>query len=173
MVNDYAKPVIEHLKISTNSMDDLSNMVAIAEAAIEEIDVAIATLLSQRRDLMIIFEQTVAMSGVISGEALRDASDIARISSPPQEVAGTERVRERILYLADWFGKRNAGKVSDGAILTQLGTDKIEIPWKNPNAVIATILTRSGKWNRAEKGQYHSTEMEVTEDNDPVDDLPF
>ena len=152
MVTEYTKPVLELVRTTVNNREGMKKVVDATEKAINQIDQDVAELVSQRHNLVTIHRQYVALYEVLMGEELRSRQQIQEITRTPGEVYQMEMLREKILDYAESCGTN----VRDDEIVSSIGL----FPWKNPKAVIATILLRSGKWKKQEPGVYAKIEEE-------------
>ena len=131
----------------------ISGAVDELESVLTTIDQEITELLTQRNGLAEMHANLVRMYHVLMGEDLRTPAEMGLIGSGPG--GSPEEYRQAVLSIADQIAEVT-NIVPDTNIIHALESryGKNAIPWKNPKAVIATILTRSGRWERVEQGKY-------------------
>lgn len=162
-VENYSGGVLDLVRTTTNTPDGMSDVVEAAETAINAIDDDLADLLAQREDLVDTHEMYVGLYKRLFREELRTARQVQQIATVRRVAAATETIRRRVLEIMEEMKDRGV-VVGDSTIVSILEQDFDELPWKNPNAVIATILRRSDKWEKNQDGVYISTNVEE-EDN--------
>ncbi len=152
MVNDYAAPVLKLVQETSNNRSGIKKLVDVTEAAIIKVDQDIAELLMQRNSLVTIHEQFTGIYKVLVGEELRTKQQLDQISIPPSGSTKAEDMRRIVLEFADIL--QHKGEVRNADIMWELNNLPQPLPWKNPKAVVATILNRSGKWEKKSSGTY-------------------
>ena len=161
METDYARPVIELVRESPNTKDGMSKVVDTAEDAITQVDQRIAELLSQRDDVVVIYRRFIDLYRVLIGEEMRSKQQIESVTALPVGLGDTDLYRQTILAVADTFQQ---AQISDHQVLRQARKVLGKMPpGRNPNAVAATILLRSGKWKKIQPGVFQRDEEEEDE----------
>ena len=166
MVNDYAQPVLATIEHSTNSRDALAHIVEVAEEAITAIDQDVGELLTQRNKLVDLHANYVRIYSTLHEEELRTRNEIKEVANLPRGAEHSENIRLKIINIANALG-RNDRRITEQRVVDLLKQTSPALPWRNPNAVVATILLRTGKWKKNDSGELVSTE------ESDVDDLPF
>lgn len=148
MAEDYAAPVVELVRKTPNTREGMTKIARAAGQAIEKIDENLAELLSQRDELHSILRHFVRLYEILLGADIR--SEGVAIPGVSGEISNLEDARRAVIRAAE---RSKFDEVTDEWVMqqtAQLGA----LPWRNPKAVIATILTRSGKWKRKGKGVF-------------------
>lgn len=158
MVEDYAKSVIDAVRNTANNKSGMNQIVDDAEKAITAVDQDVAELLTQRTSLVTIHQQYVTLYEILLGEELRTRQQVQQVAAMGRGLAQTEKVRARVLEIAGDLETHTS--VSEAKIVRQLQSEFKTLPWRNPNAVVATILTRSGAWQKMDAGNYEPLEDE-------------
>jgi len=160
MVEDYAQPVMETIEASSNSRDQLANIVDQAEEAITRIDQDVGELLTQRNRLVHLHANYVSIYQALHQEELRTRTEVRDIGALPPQAENSEAVRKEVIDMAEQL-YRLRGRVTEQEVVDQVKRRFPSLPWKNPNAVVATILTRTGRWKKGYDGYLMSTEEDA------------
>lgn len=131
---------------------------------IKEFDDSIATTLEQRRRIVSLIEPFFSLYKSISGEnLLNSVPGLSQLKDDPTDLTARLLTRE-VLGIADelWDDSapdENGNRQITLGMITQAlkkfaSEEKLTIPWSNPGAVISTILTRNGDWERVSPKQY-------------------
>ena len=156
MVQDYARAVIKLVQATTTDRAGITKIVEAAEQAINDVDRDIATLVSQRAAVVGVFTRFVDVYEIVTSEELRTEDDVERLTEPPSGTIRTaETLRKKILEIADQMTIGH--EITVDQIRIRLKDNEVTLPWKNPSAVIGTILRQSGQWRRVEEGRYEET----------------
>ena len=166
MLTDFKTQVLTVVRQTPNTPEGCQAIVEIAEMSLDTLDRDIRLLLSQRVALVEILTQFMALYETFTGEELRTADELAKVQRTPASAEGALDLRNTILQFADWYAQEgDTGFVTDQAIVYNLRQNNIDMPWRNPKAVVATILVRSGKWKKVEPGRYVPVVKEETEED--------
>lgn len=154
MPEDYAAKVMKMVPKTPNTQGGISRLVDAAEEAITLIDGDLSDILASRRGMVVLVQNYSRIFNVLFDEQLRSRDRLDEIAEVPTGMEAQEDARRMVMQEAE-SGSTNDRTVTDSWILTRLRS-KLEgpIPWRNPRAVIGTILTRSGKYEKVEPGKY-------------------
>ena len=154
MANEYVSPVLELIKTTPHDSSAVRQVIEMTEVQIKKIDEDIADLISQRSWLNSIFSQYAALHKTLYGEKVRSDDEIKHMARAEWSEPGDEDIyRGAILETA----KRvidGDGTVSVEKVLETIENEGGNPPWANPNAVAATILIRSGDWEKVSTGKF-------------------
>lgn len=78
-----------------------------------------------------------------------DPTQLATVPQPSTRTPEDDEYRRRVLEVANRMDDVAPADIRD-AVEAQMG----RLPWKNPNAAIATILSRSSMWTRKKDGRW-------------------
>lgn len=154
MVKEYASPVLELVTKTTSDRNGMKKIVAAAAEAVEKIDNDVAELLVQRDNLVTVHNRYTELYKVLTDEELRTWAEVQKVTRPSSEAKPFDKAKKFILDYAEESG----GYVKDSEIVGAAVREEVEMPWKNPKAVIATILLRSGRWEKEQEGLYKRKE---------------
>ena len=92
-------------------------------------------------------------------EELRKSGEIHSITTLDYpELQTMDHVRRQVIQVVSHY--EDAEITADWVLARLRAQPGLNIPWKNPKAVISTILLRSGRWKKKEKGVF----IKVTEE---------
>lgn len=159
MASDYLSPVLDLVRRTTNNRDGMRNVVKAGAEAISGIDNDVADLLTQREKLRAIYERFFELYRVMTGEELLSKEERPVIDPSAPGTQNLTQARKQVLQIAAKLWNENTwkGGFDEGEVLDEF-RKTTRVPWQNPNAVIATILTRSGTWEKGETGNYRPRE---------------
>lgn len=165
MVEEYAKTVIDLVKETANTREGMAKIITTAEETITKVDKDMVELLSQRSDLARIYKRFNDLYEIMIGEEVRSMQKIASTVKLPTDFAlvnTSESFRQGVLVAANALVKESSfvPPLTDDGVLDYVKDNMGNPPWKNPKAVIATILLRSGKWKKEEPGRFARVEEE-------------
>ena len=149
---DYLKPVLATIQRTANSPKGFRAIVKDIQTTLDRADEEIADLVTQRSTLADLLGHYATLYRVIAGEALVSSRDLREYQTPPPEAVLEDNLRDTVLSLAKSLAR--GGMIEDQRILTSLRRRREEIPWRNPKAVIGTILSRSKLWEKTKPGIY-------------------
>lgn len=130
--------------------------------AVQEFDDTIATVLEQRRRIVTLMEPFYSLYQSVANQKLLDALPaLSQLKEDPTDL-DARLLTKKAMSLANemWeeIGYGNDKRISLGDLVKDLkeyaAEEEITIPWSNPGAVVSTILTRSGDWERITPRQY-------------------
>lgn len=153
MVDQYADSVFRLVRETPNTRDGMTKIVQAGEAAVTDIDGDITDLLTQRKSMVTIVQQYAQLYELLQEEALRSEEHLEDIEQIPTGASEQDTARALVMRFAR-NGSQGDGIVTDDYITGEMRDHLTRIPWRNPKAVIATILTRSGQFARLEPGKY-------------------
>ncbi len=154
MVRNFVSEILDIIQRTPNKKDGIKNVVLSLDKFLDEADNDTMALVSQRRILTNLFRQYIDLYKLMSGEDLLSAEQIVAKERLPIQLRPEDKLREEILSRASELNRR-FGKVPQIELLKKsLEKEDLILPWKNPNSVIATILMRSGLWEKKEDGSF-------------------
>ena len=158
MVKEYAAHTFTLIQTTPNDPPGINKIYDAAVSAMTDIDNDVVELLDQRSKLVTIVRHYSELYRILQDEALRTSGEIEHIinigNSP--ELQTMDQARRQVLQLVS---RQEDGEVTADWILRRL-REQIHVPWQNPKAAISTILLRSGRWKKKEKGVF----IRVTEE---------
>lgn len=160
MVRDFVKEILDIIKKTPNTKDGIKNVVLSLDKFLDETDNDTMALVSQRRSLTDLFRHYINLYKLMSGETLLSEQEIADKERLPFSIRPEDEIREKILSKASELSKRYRKVPQVEWIRNQLRQEGVTLPWKNPNSVIATILLRSGLWEKREDGSFEEKKVE-------------
>ena len=154
MAKNLSGQIVDKIGRTLNTRQGISELVDEAEKAIDEIDEELSEYLAQRKTLVSIVEDFDSIYATLFDEDLRSGAQLRDLRTlPSSELRPGDKAREAVLKAAsnliDVLGSASASQV-----VSELEDDRVAIPWKNPNAVVATILSKSGQYQKNEKGEF-------------------
>lgn len=154
MPEDYAAKVMKMVPDTPNTQEGITRLVDAAEEAITAIDGDLSDVLASRRDMVILVQNYSRIFRVLFDEELRSRERLKDIEEVPTGMEAQEDARKIVMEQAA-IRSRSDETVTDSWILSRLRSQLDgPIPWRNPRAVIGTILTRSGQYTKAAPGKY-------------------
>lgn len=146
MSRDYTADVAKVVWEGPHDANGYQSMLTTTGKVIEELDAAIADLARQRDTIRNLYAQIRYQAGVFYPESVKDAPPWFAVGPINHET----QVRNEILALVENANTANV-EVIKKDLLDRSGRQNL--PWRNPNAVIATVLSRNG-WEKIGMGQY-------------------
>jgi hypothetical protein len=153
MTSDYTTPILDLVRKTPNTREGIATVVEAANNAIEQLDQDLESLLAQHDELSTIVRQMSQLYQILVGEELRKGWEVAEITKLPPGAENLKYPREAVLEVAR-MQSAIQDEISPESIANILQGRNIRLPWRNPKAVIATILTRSGQWKKIERGGF-------------------
>ena len=169
---------------TVNTPESLSDIIGEAVEVLAELDNDLNDLFEQRRNVVGWTERFLDMQWWIGEEVLLDKDNLGYEQAKNTEkgrIAPTA-ARELILEVADELTaarpEPEIDTVTDSDIHDRVSTrldEKQSLPWKNPKAVIGTIMNHNENWKRIKTGvyQYVGAMERLPDDSavaaDPVD----
>ena len=155
MVKEHAATVFALMQKTPNDVEGIGKVFWAADAAITTVDQELVELLDQRDNLSVIIREYAQLYRIVQGEELRKSGEIIEtLWMPHEDLDDMEGARKAI---ADISRRTDLNEVTADWILEQLNKRSLKVPWRNPKAVIATILLRSGRWQKKEQGVFIPT----------------
>lgn len=154
---------IQHLVANTTarpeSIEALGKQVI---DAVQEFDDTIGTVLEQRRRIVTLMEPFYSLYQSVADQKLLDALPaLSQLKEDPTDLDARLLTTETMSIASEMWeelGFEDEKLISLGDLVKELkeyaAEEKITIPWSNPGAVVSTILTRSGNWERVTPRQY-------------------
>ena len=156
MAEEHAKSVYDMIRTTPHDSAGIRKVFDAADAGLTSIKQDISELLDQREDLVAILRQYAHLYEIFESEQLRAGNEIeikTRLTYKSPEYDMNE-ARRSVLTFAGSGGP----EITDEQVLQMLNDTNRKIPWRNPKAVIATILLRSGRWRKKGKGVFVKVE---------------
>ncbi len=163
----YAKARNALAKVSLSRIESIEEFVAEVEDIVGYLDAEIENLYRERSDISDLVRPVITLYESLGGDfgSLKDPA-----SGTPKDMDDLhqgQELKEKVLSTAEGACRQGIceppGTVDDETIeaaVLQL-SDLKKLPWANPRAVIGTILTRSGRFEKVERGVYRLKRVEA------------
>lgn len=158
-IADRIQHAVSNTTASPVSIESLGQQVI---DVVREFDETIASALEQRRRIVSLMEPFYSLYQSVANQKLIEVlPGLSQLKEDPTDLNARLLTRETLSIAADMWEELSAtdeNLISLGELVKELkeyaADEKISIPWSNPGAVVSTILTRSGNWERITPRQY-------------------
>ena len=153
MVKEHAASIFTLIQATPINAEGISKVFEAAVSAIKDVENDFTELLDQHGNLGTIISQYAELHRMLQGEQLRKSGEIEKIPTlePWPELETMDEVRRKVLQIA---ARNSEEEITADTVLAQLRRGSGKVPWRNPKAAISTILLRSGRWKKKEKGVF-------------------
>jgi hypothetical protein len=159
--NQIADDIARQVSNTAARPDSIEALAKRVIEAIQEYDVSIASALEQRHRIVELIEPFIPLYQSVAKKRLIDAlPGLTQLSEDPTDLIARRLTQETLKIADEMWNDRGTTEdlVALGEVVQELknyaAEEDIKIPWSNPAAVVSTILTRSGRWERETARQY-------------------
>ena len=153
MVKEHAADIFTLMQATPIDAPGILKVFNAAAVAITDVEGDLTELLDQHGNLGTIIRQYAELHRMLQGEELRKSGEIAKLTTLETwpELETMDEARKRVLQIA---ARHTKDEITADSILSLVRANSQTVPWRNPKAAIATILLRSGRWKKKEKGVF-------------------
>lgn len=141
---------------TSNEKEAINELIQRIIKVLDNLDAKVGNLMTERQQVVNHLIPFLHIYEVLFEEEAVDKMAKQLLLRGPRRFRRDE-LSKIVLQLATDLGKQNS-QVRDIEVLEALkeraGTAHYALPWKNPRAVVATILKRSGRWKKIGIGKY-------------------
>ncbi|MBI4304837.1 MAG: hypothetical protein HY678_00815 [Chloroflexi bacterium] len=150
MVEDRIAQIANVVRESSHDLPGYRSMLTKVGNIVEKLEEETADVLAQRDKARNLYQQLRYQA-----ETFFSAQDLIGLPQPQLKYMSAaddeSRLRNEVLRVA---GTLPGDEITVAHVTEMAAMSGLHLPWKNPNAVVATLLSRSSLWERLPSGKY-------------------